>query len=144
MKRLILIIVVINLLFFLTANNVFAQCNPTTVFTYPTPGYNFHGFVIQSATLNIAPGDEIGVFAPDGLGGEMCVGACGYTGTLPVGFQAEEDDPNTVGIKEGFAAGDPITFRIWDASENEEYVATLTYLAGDVNFASAGSTIYGQ
>ncbi|HPP11846.1 MAG TPA: hypothetical protein PKW42_03855, partial [bacterium] len=79
----------------------------------------FYGVI----TINGVPaqsGDEVGAFDPQGVCcGAFVVEHAGYYGYLPV----YGDDSTTPAEDEGAENGDTITFRIWDASEQKEYLA---------------------
>ncbi|HOJ40049.1 MAG TPA: hypothetical protein PK644_06260, partial [bacterium] len=79
----------------------------------------FYGVI----TINGVPaqsGDEVGAFDPQGdCCGAFVVEHDGYYGYLPV----YGDDSTTPAEDEGAENGDTITFRIWDASEQKEYLA---------------------
>ena len=77
--------------------------------------------IILSTAINptvdgtgIEAGDEIAVFTPEGI----CAGAGTWSGGN-MSITAWGDDIITPD-KDGFAAGDPISFRLWDASAEEE------------------------
>lgn len=91
----------------------------TTVWSSPYQPMNIY---IKSATLNNIPceaGDEIGIYD-----GEYCVGAKRLSSIIPEGLPlsiiASKDDPVTT-IIDGFYENHPITYRIWDNSEQKEY-----------------------
>jgi hypothetical protein len=94
------------------------QVKPTT------SSINFYGnAMINGTPLEI--GDMIGAFAPDVEINDGCVGrfeitTSGKYGSMPV----YGNDPNTPDAKDGAAAGDEISFKIWDASTNQIYDAT--------------------
>ncbi|MDP8239817.1 MAG: choice-of-anchor D domain-containing protein [Candidatus Hatepunaea meridiana] len=70
-------------------------------------------------------GDEVGVFL--GMSeDDICAGS-GTIGNDPeagAGPSAFADDGDTDFLIEGFADGQRITFRVWDASQQEEYIQT--------------------
>ncbi|MDZ7266904.1 MAG: T9SS type A sorting domain-containing protein [candidate division KSB1 bacterium] len=102
----------------------------TTAVRYP--------MVIERATIagvDLAAGDEIGVFTP---GGKLA-GSVVWPARPPVRLVAYGDDPATTAV-EGFKRGETIYFRIWDSSRGErDYPATATYTRGDGSFGTADS-----
>jgi uncharacterized repeat protein (TIGR02543 family) len=80
---------------------------------------SFYG-TIQINGIDADVGDEIGAFDPDGV----CCGAFkieenpGIYGYMEV----YGDDTTTPSIDEGAVSGDTITFKIWDESEQREYI----------------------
>ncbi|MCP4712191.1 MAG: IPTL-CTERM sorting domain-containing protein, partial [Planctomycetes bacterium] len=102
-----------------------------------------YAIVINNATIDGNPldlNDEVGVFAV-GSSGPFCVGAAIY-GSFPLSITAWEDDPLTP-QKDGFTAGEPIIFRIWDSSENVEFMGIFTIVGGngDGNFGTLPFTM---
>jgi len=79
---------------------------------------------------DLSIGDEIGVFD-----GELCVGAVRYDGSFPVDLAAWRDDPQT-GEKDGYTAGNPMTFKFYDESAQEELNVNTNYTKGDGNFGT--------
>ena len=87
-------------------------------------------FVANYATIDdvdISPGDEIGIFD-----GEYCVGVGILTevieGEVILPIIAGEDDPGTPEI-DGFTHDNPISYKLWDASEDielEDVIAEYT------------------
>ena len=65
----------------------------------------------------LAPGDELAAFTPDG----SCAGAVAWDGQTAM-LSLWEDDPLTT-VKDGFAPGDPIVLRAWDASASTELIS---------------------
>jgi subtilisin family serine protease len=109
-------------------------CTQPTHFTFRANTGNSYALVIDDATLDgvrLQRCDEIGVFTPAGL----CVGAVAWNDTLPLGFAAWEDDPQTPAL-DGYIAGEKMYFRIWDDGVEKEYEASATYTIGDGNFGS--------
>jgi len=86
--------------------------------------------VIKDATIDgvtIDIGDEIGVFD-----GELCVGAGIFDGTFNFAFTAWEAD----GGMDGFTAGNPMVFKMYDTSADlETNEADETYFIGNDTFA---------
>ena len=72
---------------------------------------------------SLDPGDEIGVFD-----GEKCVGAVKLAATPsqenPINIICSKDD----GSGNGFSAGNSISYKIWDASENRELNGNANYI----------------
>lgn len=66
------------------------------------------------SSIALNPGDELAVFTPGGV----CAGAAVWTGeTVAVSIWA--DDPTTEEA-EGFAAGEPLSFRVWQSATGTE------------------------
>ena len=59
--------------------------------------------------------DELAIFTPDGV----CAGLLEWDGANAA-LALWEDDPMTEAV-DGFVAGDPMTYVVWDASESAEY-----------------------
>jgi uncharacterized repeat protein (TIGR02543 family) len=85
--------------------------------------------------VGLANGDEIGVFTPGGL----CVGAAVWTGAT-TGITVWGDDDMTT-VVDGLAAGEKLAFRVWDASNSQEYPATVAYASGGPNFGADATAI---
>ena len=104
-------------------------------FTFTSRTGDFLPIVITSVRIpNRQPteGDEIGVFVSDTL----CVGAATwYDGKI--GFAAWKDD-ETTNVIEGYTNANSLTFRFYDASENEE-ISELN--VSSTNSASEESSI---
>jgi len=119
----------------------------TTVWSgNPYAAMNF--YVVNYSTINgvdMQPGDEIGIF--DGV---YCVGACVLTevieDTVYLAIVAGEDDPDTPEI-DGFTDGNPISYKLWDASagiEVDSVIAVYTTYPGWVDdglFESQGQAM---
>jgi len=128
---------------FLQLDTAMVGLEGTTHFipVYPGNGYNNMTFFIGSATiddLNMEQGDEIGIFD-----GDICVGAGVLISEIPPIFQmvASADDPTTGDI-DGFTDGNPIIYRLWDASEITEITYVLpTYTLGDGTFSQLGTAM---
>ncbi|OQY26451.1 MAG: hypothetical protein B6244_13550 [Candidatus Cloacimonetes bacterium 4572_55] len=109
----------------------------TIHFIYTTTNYNLCPIVIQTADILGQPlesGDEIGVFD-----GNLCVGAITYTDTLPLTFQAH--GASTSPPLPGYTTGNPISFRVWDASLGIEAPAQPTFVNGNGTFNGSGAAI---
>ena len=75
----------------------------------------------------LAPGDEIGVFTPDGL----CVGGVVWNGETNVGITVWGNNSMTEEI-DGMRAGEEIQYRIWKhETDTEIKVVEVEYLLGD-------------
>ncbi|MBN2011987.1 T9SS type A sorting domain-containing protein [candidate division KSB1 bacterium] len=102
-------------------------------FTFKSIDENYPVIIqaIESLIIEMEPGDEIGVFTPGGL----CVGASVFTGLLPLSVVAYQDDPQTDDI-DGYISGEPMLFRVWDASNGDEteFAAIPHYNLGDGTF----------
>ena len=91
-----------------------------------------YSVVLDSITLDGNPlqvGSEIGVFTPAGL----CVGAAVWNGSAPLGLIAWADDSQTTAL-DGYAAGESMSFKIWDSGSNNEYSAAASYVLGNGKF----------
>ena len=105
--------------------------------------YNSMGIFITSATIDgvdLEAGDEIGLFD-----GQLCVGALVVTETITIDdmetVYTSSHDPSVSEIN-GFNAGNPITFRIWDSSASKEGIvpsAGINYLQGVGIYSELGS-----
>jgi|GEM_PF-2904925 len=96
------------------------------------------GASLDGSPLNI--GDEIGIFD-----GENCVGMGVIQQPIaegePLAMVAATDDPGTP-EKDGFTPGNPIMFRVWDASESQEFAGPeITFLSGSQTFNSQGTSV---
>ncbi len=85
----------------------------------------------------IETGDWIGVFFND-AGTLVCGGSIEYTTGVSNSFSAYGDDPLTVGVKDGFAAGESFIWKIYDSSEGMDHWAEATYSAGTNDFVVFG------
>jgi len=84
--------------------------------------------------LVLEPGDELAIFMPNG---DICAGTAVWAGQN-IAITAWGDDPQTEEM-DGLIKGDPLHFRIWDASEQVEYqVADVDYQEGDGIFVEDG------
>ncbi len=96
---------------------------------YPTAGG--YTIVITEATLNDHPldvGDEIGVFD-----GDLCVGGAIFDGRFNMVIPVWEADDGA-GLP-GFTLGNPMLFRLYDASDDVEGVVTeVDLVVGDGTF----------
>jgi len=86
----------------------------------------------------VEPGDEIGVFTPRG----ECAGSCAWTGEN-VALTVWGDDPVAEGVR-GFLPGEPMTFKVWDASLRRDFVVEPRFEQGDGRFAGDGIFILGS
>jgi subtilisin family serine protease len=110
------------------------QCLQPTHFKFRANTGSSYALVVDDATLDgarLSRCDEIGVFTRAGL----CVGAVAWNDTLPLGFAAWEDDPQTPAV-DGYRPGEKMYFLIWDASAKKEYDGIPAYKIGDGNFGS--------
>ncbi|HPI20012.1 MAG TPA: hypothetical protein PKY56_06535 [Candidatus Kapabacteria bacterium] len=87
----------------------------------------------------IAAGDAIGVFYEASPGEWLCGGYGVWTGQS-IGITVWGDNPETP-EKDGFAVGEYITYRFWDAIEEKEYFAEATYQVGPNVFEINGFSI---
>ncbi len=118
-------------------------------FTRPPDSWNFASNTGGNATIAVPAainpaigsdplqtGDAIGVFfmRENNL---VCAGFSIWQTGRNVSITAWADDPQTA-VKEGFAEGELINYKIWDESAQREYNATVTYQTGGPNFATNG------
>lgn len=90
----------------------------------PTPSSCTYGGSAVIDGTDAADGeDEIGVFVSDDSGGEILVGSCVMGQTLAGYYflHVYADDPETPD-KDGADHHEELTFKIWDKSEEREYV----------------------
>jgi len=104
----------------------------------PYLAMNFYLTTITIDDTTVEAGDEIGIFD-----GDICVGAGVVTG--PIGsylaLVAATDDPTT-SEKDGFTPGNPISYRLWDASAALEIAQVDTiYASGQGFFQSQGTVV---
>lgn len=117
------------ILFLFSANAILAQDYFAPVGDF-TSAMNINLLEAKVDGINFIAGDEIGIYDDD-----ICVGSVVLIGDLGElidtknkGASAGGDDTETV-IQDGFVVGNPISFRIWDASENIEFtVVNATYI----------------
>ena len=86
--------------------------------------------------VDLAVGDEIGVFTPEGL----CAGAVVWEGAA-AGLAAWVDDSQTPEVIDGFRAGEEMSFKVWNQSTDQELEATATYLEGDGKYGTGSSAV---
>jgi hypothetical protein len=89
---------------------------------HPSSEYLFvYGTHLQIGGHDASPGDEVAVFTGDGV-------LCGATQVTTAGsypaLSVYKDDPMTLDVKDGARAGEPLYFRVWDASLSREYGGT--------------------
>jgi parallel beta-helix repeat protein len=77
--------------------------------------------------VKIAPGDEIGVFD-----GDLCVGSGIFDGSF--NFRITVWEENSDPVLPGYHNGNPLSFKIYDASADLEASTFATYIIGDGNF----------
>jgi len=97
----------------------FSMVTGQTHFTFNTTE-DYYPIVLNSVTLDglsIESGDEVGVFFQNDNSELVCGGAILWDDT---GLKAWEDDSQT-SEKDGFASGEDLVYRLWDASAQEEY-----------------------
>jgi len=70
--------------------------------------------------VDALPGDEIGLFTPDGICAGSSAVQAGHVGE-GVGPAAWGDDNGTPIVVEGFTAGQAISIHVWDDSQGHEY-----------------------
>ncbi|MBM3329771.1 MAG: choice-of-anchor D domain-containing protein, partial [Calditrichaeota bacterium] len=101
-----------------------------------------HSLLINQADIDgqsLVEGDEIGIFTPGGVCAGATTLAAGEQGIFPAGLAAWQDDPGTQAI-DGFAAGQPFAFRLWDVSAQFDIAATAEYGEGPQTWANGGFT----
>lgn len=84
-------------------------------------------------SIPILPGDMIGAFYTDNAGQKKCGGADYWLGDANIIFPAFRDDPDTP-QKDGFSAGETITFRFFSWTTQKEYEVSL--IAFDPTYAT--------
>jgi V8-like Glu-specific endopeptidase len=104
-------------------------------FTSMTSTGDTYNVVVRDPEGTLARGDEIGVFS-----GDLCVGAGVWTADGILGLTVWGDDVSTEAL-DGCAAGDVLSFRVWDSGEAAEYEAVATFTMGDGTY---GSDAYGM
>jgi hypothetical protein len=82
------------------------------------------GTVRINATLAVDHADEIAAFVMGSDGSEIMVGTCVYGDNNPGYFYLNiySDDISTKNVKDGAQENDPLFFKIWNKSQNLEYV----------------------
>lgn len=80
--------------------------------------------------------DAVGVFF-DRSGSLVCAGYGLWQSGQNMAITAWGDNSQTQ-IKDGFAEGELMRYRIWDAAEGREYEAVAAYSSGGPNFANGG------
>ena len=112
-----------------------------THFTFTSSTGNSMSIMVPTSiapTVNgvaLSAGDEIGVFTPAGL----CVGAKLWTGASNISITVWGDNTETPAI-EGAAAGEALSFRVWDSSAVKEGNASVTWQPVGGEFT--GATTY--
>ena len=104
----------------------------------PYLAMNFYLTAITIDDTTVEVGDEVGIFD-----GDICVGAGIVTGPLGeyLDLVAATDDPTTP-EKDGFTPGNPISYRLWDASALLEIIQVDTiYASGKGFFQSQGTAV---
>ncbi len=103
---------------------------------------NFYALTAKISGEDLQPGDEIGIFD-----NSVCVGAGEITQILDgqdiyLPIKISRDDPDVSGI-DGYTAGNQVSFRLWDESEEREISAfSITYESGDGVFTPGASSWY--
>ncbi len=126
MKKLLLIIFMIMpaMPFLLYGNQHFSWTSDT--------GNNATVAILLSTEITIngsalQPGDEIGVFTPDGL----CVGGIVWEGENNQPLTVWGNDPMTPDVKDGIDVGETMYFRVWLHQENAEHtIVSVEYESG--------------
>jgi hypothetical protein len=79
-----------------------------------------YGSHLRIGEQDASPGDEVAVFTGDGV---LCGATQVTTAGCYPGIAVYKDDAMT-SIKDGARAGEPLYFRVWDASTSREYGGT--------------------
>lgn len=67
--------------------------------------------------------DEVGVFVKDNDGKEILVGACVYgDNTSDLYYVTVYKDDDSTAEKDGAKVNDTLIFKVWDKSDNKEYI----------------------
>jgi ligand-binding sensor domain-containing protein len=102
---------------------------------------NFYALSAKIDGADMQPGDEIGIFD-----GSVCVGSGVMTQTLNgsnfLEIRVSRDDPSTT-EKDGYTPGNAATFKLWDASAQQE-ISTydIIYITGSNTYEIGASTWY--
>ena len=123
------------LVIILSVSELFAQTHFDPVYGNAAPGYmNLNLLVAKVNGTNLVAGDEIGIFDDS-----LCVGTVVLTGDLgilldlkKIAASAGVDDPDTEKI-DGFKNGHAISYKFWDASEDEEIAEVVTTYINPMN-----------
>jgi hypothetical protein len=109
---------------------------------YSNNPYLAMNIYVKGASLSeggtLGKGDEIGIFD-----GDVCVGSYVLTGPMTsiLPMKASTNDPTTE-VKDGFKAGDKITYRFWLSSKSKELAGyDIAYSVGDGTFSSQGTAV---
>jgi len=107
--------------------------------------------VIIENIIGLDPGDEVGLFDANGLlsfgeecideYGELLVGSGVYDGNQMnlVGISSQDYCDFEEGFQlPGFIEGNPIVIKVWDASEDIEYIPEIIYNQGSSNWVEMG------
>lgn len=135
-------LVVLSLFLVLGCQQLFAQ--NLQHFTVPGYGGDSYSIIVQSASSNgsaLQAGDEIAAY-DDGNGGPGLIAAVAYDGQYPVVMTAHMQN-SSLNLT-GAVPGNPITFKMWRASEQKEYSASAVFLSGGHfgdSYASAVSSL---
>ncbi len=79
-----------------------------------------YAVVVTGSQAFLKTGDEIGVFD-----GELCVGAVVYDGEFPLAIAAWEAIDLEGLQAPGFRAGQPLSIRVWNSADGNEYAAPI-------------------
>ncbi len=122
---------------------------PQILFTRPPASWDFVGNTGGNATiavpdainptigtLPLQTGDAVGVFFMRN-GSLICAGFSIWQVGRNMSITAWADDPQTA-VKDGFAEGELILYKIWDESAQREYSAKATYQIGGTTFTTNG------
>ena len=105
------------------------MCALACEFTITEDSYSILVDAAMIDGLSLEPGDLICVYD-----GDLCVGGEAFDGTFPVGLAAWEDDSQTEDVVDGYACGNPISFRFIDVSACVALEPSAAFTTGDGTF----------
>ncbi|MBE0638601.1 MAG: hypothetical protein IH598_08775, partial [Bacteroidales bacterium] len=127
-------------LYFGQANQVFGEIPQRNT----PPGWEFNptgsSHIIAVTTslvfncITLADGDYIGVFYTNDSGELACGGALAWNPNLSQVVAAYGDDITTLGVKDGFAENEPLTWKVYYNQTGLEQLVYVTYNAAMPNF----------
>ncbi len=105
-----------------------------------SPTASSHLIVIPATVIpskdypELSEGDLVGVFYTDESNNEKCGGYTVWTGINNIVLTAFGDDPFTPEVKEGFAEGEGLSWKVFIMNESAEYDARVTYSEEQPNY----------
>ena len=133
MKKIYSLLSIVILL--LVGNNVYSQVHFKPVGDF-TEAMSINILEAKVNGVNLIAGDEIGIFD-----GTVCVGSVGLTKNLLLlgdihvaASKAGANDTDTP-VKDGYIAGNPISFRLYDTSEDEEIPLVVATFVSNVDLS---------